>query len=156
MQTKAQKREYDAARYAAQVADPGQRAALLARKRAEHAKRSEALKAKRAAQSAAYLAKVKSDPEKLERRRASARKSARRAQGHLNPTDESRTGACEICQRSARLVLDHDHHTGLARGWLCDQCNRGIGFLQDSPSVLAAAKSYLDTKGTPRLYARVA
>lgn len=52
---------------------------------------------------------------------------------------------CAICgvAQSRRWNLDHDHGTGRVRGVLCCRCNLGIGLLQDSPSIAAAAANYL-------------
>jgi len=56
-------------------------------------------------------------------------------------------GGCAICGRveSSDLPfgLDHDHDTGQLRGWLCNPCNAALGFLQDDPALLDAAKAYL-------------
>ena len=50
----------------------------------------------------------------------------------------------------AKFCLDHDHSTGTFRGWLCVKCNTGLGLLQDSPSILRSAATYLEkTKGQP-------
>ena len=55
-------------------------------------------------------------------------------------------GKCAICKRYAQLLVDHCHKTNMVRGLLCDSCNRGIGFLQDDPTVLHAAATYLERK----------
>lgn len=66
-------------------------------------------------------------------------------------------GACAICEttdpggktgRFNFFSVDHCHDTGKVRGLLCNHCNRGIGFLQDSPRLLAKAIDYL-TKDVP-------
>lgn len=69
---------------------------------------------------------------------------------------ERADGVCEICGKAEtqvhhatgqaqRLSVDHDSETGLIRGILCSRCNRGIGFLQHDPDLLAAAIAYLAT-----------
>lgn len=62
---------------------------------------------------------------------------------------ESQNGCCSICQQvpTRRLQVDHDHKTGEIRGLLCMNCNRGLGYLKDSPKVLAAALEYLNKNG---------
>jgi len=55
---------------------------------------------------------------------------------------------CAVCQTAKPAgigwCVDHDHVTGQVRGILCDACNKGIGFLQDDPDVLAAARQYVN------------
>lgn len=59
-------------------------------------------------------------------------------------------GACAICRRREpggrwnQFVVDHDHDTGAIRGLLCDPCNRGLGFFQESSSLLSRAAAYLE------------
>lgn len=137
--------QYHRDRYHKLKDDPAEQERLLLRKRAEHARRvaDPEYAAKRKAKQAEYYRKYFADPEKRERKRASARKAARKANGHKHPHGESRTAACEICSRVAKLRCDHDHGTGEHRGWLCDNCNRGLGFFQDSPELLRSAANYL-------------
>lgn len=68
-------------------------------------------------------------------------------------------GVCAICKQppsgvgktGQRLHVDHDHSCcpGTAscgecvRGLLCNNCNRGIGYLQDDPTILTAALRYV-------------
>ena len=56
-------------------------------------------------------------------------------------------GRCAVCQttetKGIGWCLDHDHLTQRVRGVLCDACNKGLGFLQDDPTVIAAALRYL-------------
>jgi hypothetical protein len=78
-------------------------------------------------------------------------------------------GKCAICgdeihgytslkdkSKRTKACLDHDHETGEVRGLLCSRCNTGIGFLRDSPNIVALAFEYLkkykfvpQTKGGP-------
>lgn len=56
-------------------------------------------------------------------------------------------GADELDKRTKHpysLAVDHDHVTGEIRGLLCRACNRGLGFFQDSPALLARAIEYLN------------
>lgn len=65
---------------------------------------------------------------------------------------------CQICKlpetqihhatgAPQRLAVDHDAESGEIRGILCSRCNRGIGFLQHDPVILAAAIDYLQADG---------
>jgi hypothetical protein len=56
---------------------------------------------------------------------------------------EKQDGKCKICGCMDKLVVDHNHDTGTVRGLLCNGCNSGIGFLQDSPTVIMKAYAYL-------------
>lgn len=53
-------------------------------------------------------------------------------------------GYCEICGATENLVVDHDHETDEVRGVLCSPCNVALGYMQDSPSRLRSAASYLE------------
>lgn len=82
------------------------------------------------------------------RGRLRLRKLQRLRLGIKDATDEMPQRPCEICGREGlRLCCDHDHDTGLTRGWLCVACNRGLGYLQDSPRLLATALLYLGRSG---------
>lgn len=50
---------------------------------------------------------------------------------------------CQICGRTDKLRLDHDHTTGQFRGVLCDACNTAIGLLQENPEILLRAAQYV-------------
>ena len=51
-----------------------------------------------------------------------------------------RDNKCDICSKQVKsLHVDHDHKTKVVRGYLCGSCNRGIGLLQDSPSIINKA-----------------
>lgn len=58
--------------------------------------------------------------------------------------------ACAICKsaspggRRTQWSVDHDHTTLEVRGLLCINCNTGIGMLQDSAEIVAAALEYLN------------
>ena len=62
---------------------------------------------------------------------------------------EKQGDTCAICTNTAsnkegdRLAVDHDHKTGNVRGLLCAACNRGVGYFQDDPELLAEAIKYL-------------
>jgi len=67
--------------------------------------------------------------------------------GHI----EKHSGRCDLCGgppdgRWQRLSVDHCHRTGKFRGLLCSACNRGLGFLQESPTLLRKAIRYLTKK----------
>jgi hypothetical protein len=50
---------------------------------------------------------------------------------------------CQFCSARKHLAVDHCHKTGKVRGLLCNSCNTGLGMLQDSARLLAAAQAYL-------------
>lgn len=60
-------------------------------------------------------------------------------------------GTCAICQREAKLHVDHDHACcptdrtcgRCIRGLLCPNCNNGLGRFGDDPDVLERAAAYL-------------
>jgi len=56
---------------------------------------------------------------------------------------ELQKGLCAICNRSAKLDVDHNHETGRVRGLLCRKCNLGIGYLKDDHGLLLKAYRYL-------------
>jgi hypothetical protein len=64
-------------------------------------------------------------------------------------------GLCGICHRPETrigqifLVVDHDHKTGKVRGLLCNNCNAGLGFFEDSQSLLSSAGRYLSSGSHP-------
>ncbi len=61
---------------------------------------------------------------------------------------DAQGGVCAVCKRAPktkRLHIDHCHAGGGVRGLLCGNCNIGIGNLKDSPALLRAAATYLET-----------
>lgn len=55
---------------------------------------------------------------------------------------------CAICGKDFSELkdnpcVDHNHNTGKIRGLLCPHCNRGIGLLQDDPTICLKAYNYL-------------
>jgi len=61
-----------------------------------------------------------------------------------NDKFEETGGACEICLRKERLVVDHNHNSGAMRGLLCYSCNAGLGMFLEKREVLSNAINYLD------------
>jgi hypothetical protein len=59
---------------------------------------------------------------------------------------QSQNGACKICTKKTKLVVDHDHKTGSVRGLLCSKCNQGIGLLKENVTALQNAIEYLNGK----------
>ena len=52
-------------------------------------------------------------------------------------------GTCAICEKQAKLFVDHDHVTGKVRGLLCNMCNRALGGFYDDPKRLHRAAEYI-------------
>jgi antitoxin component HigA of HigAB toxin-antitoxin module len=74
----------------------------------------------------------------------------------IEPTEEliraidTHHGICDICKgppdgRWHTLSIDHCHDTNSPRGMLCTKCNKGLGYFQDDPELLAAAIKYLSS-----------
>jgi hypothetical protein len=63
---------------------------------------------------------------------------------HRKKSSIRRFGTCPICTLDTKLVADHCHTTGLTRDPLCRKCNMALGLMNDSPSQLRAAASYLE------------
>lgn len=73
----------------------------------------------------------------------------RRSKYGVEPEDfqrmqEESGGKCAICNRTAKLVIDHCHATGAVRGLLCHGCNVALGFFGDNPDRIRNAASYVD------------
>lgn len=51
---------------------------------------------------------------------------------------------CPVCQKRAKLVVDHDHQTMKFRGLLCRKCNTAIGLLGDAFHTVQRAAQYLE------------
>jgi hypothetical protein len=61
---------------------------------------------------------------------------------------DEQQGLCAICRnKMEKVCIDHDHRTGCVRGLLCVNCNSGIGYLQDSATVLFRAYEYITHYG---------
>jgi hypothetical protein len=62
---------------------------------------------------------------------------------------ERQGGGCAICGTTEirgngkRQSIDHCHDSNRVRGILCGNCNRGLGYFDHDPDVLAAAANYL-------------
>jgi hypothetical protein len=83
--------------------------------------------------------------ENRERAKAISRLAARKKSGCINPTDELKSGPCEICNNIFDVLhFDHCHKTGLFRGWLCAECNKAIGLFYEDRQRLLNAVTYLD------------
>tara|TARA_R100001591_G_scaffold74288_2_gene82333 strand:+ start:1861 stop:2328 length:468 start_codon:yes stop_codon:yes gene_type:complete len=55
-------------------------------------------------------------------------------------------GRCDICGEplsQKNYSIDHNHKNNKVRGILCRNCNTSLGFLKDSPSIVAEALKYL-------------
>lgn len=77
------------------------------------------------------------------------RKHKRRSWGVIDPTGETKSGACYRagCEYVGPLHFDHWHGgplKGNFRGWLCPKCNKGAGMFGDSSAALRAMADYID------------
>lgn len=57
--------------------------------------------------------------------------------------EKNQSGRCAICNRKAKLVIDHCHATGFVRGLLCSRCNTGLGQFCDNTHLMEVAVEYL-------------
>lgn len=53
-------------------------------------------------------------------------------------------GACEVCDVTENLHVDHDHETGEVRGLLCQGCNTALGAVKDDLRRLVRLAAYLE------------
>lgn len=103
----------------------------------------------RACQTKAWESNVQNNPDRAAERKWQLRLKAWNRRGFSLTPEEYQSlwdrarGRCEICERTDRLCVDHDHATGKARGILCSQCNRGLGYFKDNKKSLARAVQYL-------------
>ena len=117
-------------------------------------------------------AALMSDPVRLEKKRAYARRQQKkyREANQQKVRDrklkdaygigleeytcllKKQKGKCAICRMAEhvlfrgqpyRLSVDHCHKTGKVRGLLCRSCNHGLGHFRDRPSLLVRAVEYL-------------
>ena len=56
-------------------------------------------------------------------------------------------GACAICDKKIRLVVDHCHASDKVRGLLCNSCNLAIGYFEDSVYRMKKAIVYINNAG---------
>ncbi len=59
--------------------------------------------------------------------------------------DHQRPSECSVCGRTGRIVLDHCHQLRRFRGWLCASCNSALGLAGESPQILRALASYVES-----------
>jgi hypothetical protein len=117
--------------------------------------------------------RLMSDPERLEKKRAYARKRQKeyrennlrawksgRLKSQYGITLEEyeemygdQNGLCALCGKpetstyrgkTRKLAVDHCHGTGKVRALLCSNCNTGLGSFMHDPELLQRAISYLD------------
>lgn len=61
----------------------------------------------------------------------------------LQLLEQRSAGRCEVCGKSKKLCIDHDHRTGVVRGLLCLTCNIALGAARESVSTLQQILIYL-------------
>lgn len=57
---------------------------------------------------------------------------------------KDRTGICQICGETCKLVVDHCHKSGFVRGKICSSCNSLIGYSKERIDILYGAIGYLE------------
>lgn len=57
---------------------------------------------------------------------------------------DKQSNKCKICNKVAKLSIDHCHESGVVRGLLCTQCNSGLGLFKDNTEFLSSAIEYLN------------
>ena len=62
---------------------------------------------------------------------------------YVETLEAAQDGRCAICERPAKLHIDHCHDKGTVRGLLCATCNTGIGLLRHNEQTLSNAIAYL-------------
>src|SRR6266478_5283594 len=56
-------------------------------------------------------------------------------------------GRCYICQKEAKLNLDHNHKTGKVRKLLCRLCNLVLGMIDENPKIAINIANYAKSDG---------
>lgn len=63
----------------------------------------------------------------------------------LEEVDAKTAAGCAICgTHEGQIDIDHNHITGDVREALCSRHNTGLGFFQDSPTLLRKAADYIE------------
>lgn len=139
------KREYNRA----YNARPENKERIKEQQRAYNAKNKERIKE----QKHAYNAR----PENKEWRKKLSRANKLKRKYGLTPQDEdamvaAQNGLCATCGKpprgkinNTRLVVDHCHKPAKVRGMLCSKCNSGLGFADDSPTLLRKMATYIES-----------
>jgi protein-arginine kinase activator protein McsA len=60
-----------------------------------------------------------------------------------NEMSSLQEGKCAICDRTEKLVVDHNHATGKVRSLLCRLCNSGIGYFKEDVTIMRKAIKYV-------------
>ena len=63
--------------------------------------------------------------------------------GWYSAKEAEQGGKCKICNKKARLCVDHNHRTGDVRALLCTKCNLMIGYANEDVEILYAASEYI-------------
>lgn len=138
------RREHSRKRYEKRKADPEAMEIHRAKQRAMYRRKMEDPEFREKKREVSALQRTR-QPERVKK---THRESKRRTLYGIEPHEFDRMlaeqgGACAVCRRERRLVVDHDHETGAVRGLLCDSCNQGLGKFADDTERLNAAIAYL-------------
>lgn len=79
------------------------------------------------------------------------------SEGEIFDLMSKQEGRCALCGTELgypdkNTCIDHNHLTGEVRGLLCSTCNRHLGFVENRPQFIEAARAYLKSPPFATLY----